>query len=142
MKEKKEQGIVSIVLLGVIILAVVLAGGYMYWHNSSTTSNPTATPNPTPVYAKEEAKVNITKDGFTPQTITIKRGAEVTWTNKDSKDHQVMSDPHPTHSLFGLVTDERLKTNETVTYTFEKSGTYTYHDELNPLKLKGTVIVQ
>ena len=89
------------------------------------------------------AQVVITKDGFSPETITVRRGTQVTWTNEDRNPHQIASDPHPAHkNLPGFDSPEPLLLKESYSYTFEKTGTFTYHDHLNPLKLKGTVIVE
>lgn len=88
------------------------------------------------------AQVSITKNGFSPQTIQVKKGQSITWTNTDKNPHQVASGPHPTHTnLPGFDGQEALTTNDSFTFTFEKTGTFTYHDHLNPLKFQGTVVV-
>ena len=87
--------------------------------------------------------VEINKTRFFPQTIQIKQGTQVTWINNDTKPHQIKSDPHPLDNLYSFLnTDEKLMQGEEVTITFEKTGTFTYHDELNPLSFKGIIIVK
>lgn len=89
-----------------------------------------------------EIIVEITATGFSPQTIKIKSGDQVSFINQDSKPHQIKSDPHPADNLYPFLnTDEILMTNESVTLPFEQSGTFTYHDELNPLEFKGIIII-
>ncbi|MSR68635.1 hypothetical protein EXS66_02515, partial [Candidatus Saccharibacteria bacterium] len=84
-----------------------------------------------------------TADGFEPATVMIKAGASVAWVNIDSNPHQIASDPHPTHSSFpDLYAPEPLGTNDVYSMIFEKAGTYTYHDNLNPYTFKGVVIVE
>lgn len=115
----------------------------------NTQTKPQPIPTPTP---KEETKVpkaasevvvTITNAGFVPQTVRIKKGTQVTWTNTEKNPHWVASDPHPTHTgLPGFDSLSALTANDSYTYTFDKTGTFTYHDYLNPLKFKGTVIVE
>jgi len=95
------------------------------------------------VQAEPSGIVQITETGFVPQTIKIKQGQSVTWVNTDQAMHQVAADPFPSHSkLPSLYSEESLSQNESYTFTFDKQGTYTYHDPLNPVELKATVIVE
>jgi len=90
-----------------------------------------------------QATVEITDSGFNPATISVKKGTVVTWNNKDSAPHWVASDPHPVHNqLPGFDSVRKIAAGESYPFTFEKTGTFTYHDHLNPLKFKGTVIVK
>ena len=127
-------------LIVILVAAVLGLIWFLYLNNPKTKE--TAKTTPPPATAASEAQVSITKDGFVPATIQIKKGSQVTWTNKDSSSHQIASDPHPTHTnLKGLVGDKLAK-DESFAFIFEKTGTFTYHDELNPLKFQGTVKVQ
>ena len=87
--------------------------------------------------------VQISADAFTPQTVKINKGESVTWVNTDGKPHEVAADPFPSNSqLPSLKTQDALAQNDSYTYTFDQKGTFTYHDPLNPLALKATVIVE
>jgi plastocyanin len=85
--------------------------------------------------------ISITGSGFIPKTVKIKTGDTVTWTNTDSAPHQIASDPHPTHTAVPGLLGDPIDKNETFSFTYEKTGTFTYHDELNPLSITGTVEV-
>lgn len=75
------------------------------------------------------AEVSITAREFSPQTVTIKVGGTVTWTNNDSVVHQPASDPHPTHTnLPGFDALGGVQTGKTFQFTFTRAGTFTYHD--------------
>jgi plastocyanin len=88
-------------------------------------------------------EVSITPTGFVPATVSIKVGQAVTWTNTDTAPHIVASDPYPTDTtLSGLNSQQDLSTNDRYSFVFDKAGTYTYHDDLNPYTLEGTVIVK
>ena|SRR5438552_4852581 len=79
--------------------------------------------------------VDITAAGFTPNKVTIDFGDTVTWTNKDTANHQVLAD----QSAFP--TSPVLMANQTYSYTFTKSGSFGYRDALNTRR-RGTVTVR
>jgi hypothetical protein len=55
----------------------------------------------------------------------------------------VASDPYPSNDkLPGLNSQSSLAPNSSFTYIFEQSGTFTYHDAQNPLKVLGTIQVR
>ena len=133
------KGFISLPLL-VIVIIITLVGGGWYYSVSQTS-------NPQPASSKEDenianADVTITKNGFVPVTIKVKRNTQITWTNQDTDNHQVASDPHPTHTgLPDFDSLEPLKQNDSYSFIFENTGSFTYHDHLNPL-VKGTVVVE
>ena len=129
------------VSLAVILVAAVLGLIWLLYFNNQRTKETTKT-TPSPAIAASEAKVSITKDGFVPATISIKKGSQVTWANQDSSSHQIASDPHPTHTSLKALLSDQLAKDDSFSFIFEKAGTFTYHDELNPLKFQGTVKVQ
>ncbi|HVZ22591.1 MAG TPA: cupredoxin domain-containing protein [Vicinamibacterales bacterium] len=65
--------------------------------------------------------VQITKNGFTPGTITVTAGDTVTWHNADTKTHQVVADN-------GTFASPTLAPNASWSFTPTKSGTLTYRD--------------
>jgi plastocyanin len=78
--------------------------------------------------------INIFGSTFSPKSTTITQGDTVTWVNKDNTTHQVLADK-------GQFVSPILKTNQSYSFTFNASGTYTYKDELHP-KLTGTIVVK
>lgn len=139
--------------IGLVVLALIATGGWYYMNKNSLTPTPVV-PTPTPApqtqspAATESATtpaaknmVTISSTGFEPKSIAIKVGDEVTWTNSDTVNHIVNSDPHPTHGKFLMLNVGMIKPGENKSTMFEKSGTYTYHDHLNP-SFTGTVIVE
>ncbi|MES1248689.1 MAG: cupredoxin domain-containing protein [Actinomycetota bacterium] len=65
--------------------------------------------------------VQITKNGFTPGTITVTAGDTVTWHNSDTKTHQVVADN-------GSFASPVLSAGQTYSFTPTKSGSFTYRD--------------
>ncbi len=106
---------------------------------SSNSASPSATEG---AMMKDKSIVDISSNGYSPQSITIKAGESVTWINKDAANHTVNSDPHPTHTLYAVLNKiGLLKPGESKSVQFPTPGVYKYHDHLNP-SLTGTVTVQ
>jgi plastocyanin len=79
--------------------------------------------------------VDITQAGFTPNKVTIDYGDTVTWTNKDTSNHQVLADQT------AFPTSPVLAANQTYSHTFTKSGSFGYRDAFNTNR-RGTVVVR
>ncbi|KKR80711.1 MAG: hypothetical protein UU73_C0004G0033 [Candidatus Daviesbacteria bacterium GW2011_GWA1_41_61] len=138
-RKLKNQGFSAIILL-VLIAAISILLIYFYYFKSSGKIEEWVKKY-TPQTSKSEqtvveTNVKITKEGFVPQIIKVKIGTEVTWINEDKNSHQVISD------LEGLDSDEPLLANDSFSFKFEKTGTFSYYDDLNPQKFKGTVVVE
>ncbi|HEX8763474.1 MAG TPA: cupredoxin domain-containing protein [Candidatus Saccharimonadales bacterium] len=119
--------------LAVAVLLVGAASVFVIMQKSTSDS----------AQAVANATVAITADGFSPQTIRIKKGESITWVNKGAASHHVVADPFPSgDSLPSLNSDGPLAQDEAYTKTFEDSGTFNYHDQLNPASFHGTVIVE
>lgn len=89
-----------------------------------------------------ESLVLIENDKFSPQVLTVKKGATVTWVNKEETGHWIVSDPHPTHSnLPELDSKKGLLQNESYQFTFNQKGEFFYHDEMNTL-VTGKIVVE
>lgn len=87
-------------------------------------------------------KVSITDTGFLPATMTVPVNTTVTFTNNGQGAHWLASDPHPTHTAqAGFDAKRGLATGEAYTFTFTASGTWGYHDHLNP-RVTGTIVVK
>ena len=80
------------------------------------------------------AAVKIDNFVFGPQTITVPVGTTVTWTNVDDI-------PHTAVSTDGVFKSKVMDTDENFSYTFTKTGTYSYYCSVHP-KMTGKVVVQ
>lgn len=80
------------------------------------------------------AEVKIDNFSFTPPTLTVPVGTEVTWTNRDDIPHNVVNDD-------ASIKSKVLDTDEKFSFTFTKPGTYSYFCSIHP-KMKGTVVVK
>ena len=75
--------------------------------------------------------VTYSDTGFAPKTVTVKKGATVTFMNESGKGMWVASALHPTHQL--LPGFDQLKSaarGGSYEYTFKKVGTWKYHNHV------------
>jgi plastocyanin len=77
--------------------------------------------------------VRIEKTGFAPASVTVNAGDTVRWTNRDTVDHQVVSDT-------GSFASPILKAGQSFAFAFQTDGTFRYRDALKPSS-RGTVRV-
>src|SRR4051812_49328482 len=77
--------------------------------------------------------VNIKATGFSPANVTIATTDAVKWTNRDTKDHQVVANN-------GAFASAIIHPGKSYSHTFNTAGTFRYHDALHPA-LTGKVVV-
>src|SRR5438874_13784847 len=65
--------------------------------------------------------IQVTKNGFTPGSVTVNLGDTVTWHNADTKTHQVVADD-------GAFASPALAAGASWSYTAQKSGSFSYRD--------------
>src|SRR5262245_10099171 len=78
--------------------------------------------------------VAIRATGFGPKSVTIATGDAVKWTNRDTKNHQVVANN-------GSFASAAIKPGKTYTHTFNTAGTFGYRDALHP-SLTGKIVVK
>lgn len=78
--------------------------------------------------------VEIKASGFVPTAVTVNAGDTVRWTNRDTVNHQVVSDT-------GHFVSPILRPGRSYSRTFDEGGTFRYHDGLEPAE-KGRIIVR
>lgn len=86
--------------------------------------------------------VRYTNAGFQPTKLTVPIGTMVEFVNQSDKEMWVASNMHPSHEI--LSTFDQFKgvgKGQTYMYTFDKKGSWPYHDHINP-SLEGTIIVE
>ena len=83
---------------------------------------------------------------FAPQTLTVKAGTKVTWTNNDSTPHTVTSTDGPSTSASpnGLFDSGQLASGASFSFTFAKAGTYYYECTIHAsmASMHATVVVK
>lgn len=132
-------------IIGLTIAAVLVAGGgalLLAQRNSSTNMDMPADTNSNTSSDSSKATatdaVTIQDFAFGPASVTVKKGATVTWTNQDSAAHTVTQD---TSTPGGPGMDSKnLSNGETYSATFNTAGTFKYHCALHP-NMTGSVTV-
>jgi len=81
------------------------------------------------------AAVGIDNFTFNPQTLTVKAGTTVTWTNKDDIPHGIAV----TDNAFKR--SQALDTDDSFSFTFTTPGTYQYFCYIHP-HMTGTIVVE
>jgi plastocyanin len=107
--------------------------------SSSSSTTPSTTPTPTNT-------VTITASGVSPKDIVVSAGAQVTFTNNDSINHEIDSDPHPEHTdcpeinqVDFLVPGQSRQTGNLVT---KKICGYHDHQHPDTKAFQGTITIQ
>ena len=115
-----------LVLLALFASALLLLGCAGY-----SSPPKTETPPPTTAPPASSASIDISGFAFSPQEITVAKGAKVTWTNKDSVGHTIASDSFNSGTL---------NNGGTFSFTFKEAGTYDYYCSIHP-SMKGKIMV-
>ncbi len=98
--------------------------------------------NKRPSEASAEATVTYDNEGFSPDVLRIKKGTAVSFHNTSGDDLWVASNPHPTHTGYlNFDAKEAMGSGEMYIFTFNRIGTFSYHNHLSPSK-QGTIIVE
>lgn len=98
--------------------------------------------------------VTYTDAGFSPSTVTVKQGTAVTFVNASTREMRVASDEHPSHTGYdgtnkdthcaegytGPKPFDECEVGMSFTFTFDRAGTWGFHNHRNDDD-HGTVIV-
>jgi len=89
------------------------------------------------------ATVTYNGSSFSPAKVSIKKGGTIMWTNTGDTSMWVASAQHPTHTVYaGTNLEEhcgtgandsfdQCKAGDSYSFTFDKVGTWNYHDHLH-----------
>jgi plastocyanin len=86
----------------------------------------------------------VTYDGkaFAPSQLTIKNGDIVRFKNNSTGNFWPASAPHPAHTVYPEFDPKKaIAAGQTWEFKFTKSGTWSYHDHINPTAF-GKITVQ
>lgn len=112
--------------IAVIILTVLISGCTQSPQQNSSNSNNSKN--------NSQSTVVIQNFTFTPNTLTVKAGTNVTWINQDSAIHDIKSNS-------GTFSSPDLNNGDKYTYNFTKPGEYSYYCGEHP-SMTGKIIVQ
>lgn len=135
----------SALVATVCVLAAVACGGGG-GSNPTTPTPPVATPPPSQAGPPATATIRITSSGVDPREVTIAVGGRVTFVNQATRNHDVSSDPHPTHTDCPPINAVNvLSPGQTRdTSAFSQARRCGFHDHNDPGNdaLRGTIVIQ
>ena|SRR5438132_13958228 len=117
--------------------ALLLMGACGSAGSSSTSPSPGGDPSLT---------ITIANNAVSPQNITVPRGSRVTFTNNDTRNHDMESDPHPQHTdcpeinSVGFLTPGQSR--QTGNLNTVRSCGFHDHDNDSVRSLQGTITIQ
>ena len=141
-------------IISIIVIILIAGLAYAFWPASTeapSTNHPLAEiPAPvvkTPERATstkpaESALITYTDRGFSPEIVEVAQDGTVTFKNESTRDLWVASNEHPEHLMYPEFDAKKGYTpGSEYQFTFEKAGSWQYHDHLKA-SLGGTVIVK
>ena len=121
--ESKRAWIAGLAVPVMIVVALLSAGSGAVKANAQLQQAPA-----------KNVEIKIDNFSFAPGTFTVAVGTTVTWINHDDI-------PHTAVSTDGVFKSKVMDTDEKLSYTFTKAGSYPYFCSIHP-KMTGTILVQ
>lgn len=120
----------------------------------SGQAGPTPAPTPTPSVPMT-ATITYSGTSFSPSEVTVKKGGSVTWKNASGAKMWVASAQHPSHTVYagtarqehcpdtaGTAFDQCAGESGDYVFSFQKVGTWNYHDHLNATAFGKVIVVE
>lgn len=128
--------------LGLLIAAAACGGGS--GGSSNTPTSPSTPPTTTPPV--QTTTITITASGVSPQRITVSPGTRVTFVNNDTRQHEMNSDPHPTHGECPPIDDVGFlapgQSKQTGNLNTVRTCGFHDHNQPDTASLRGQIVIQ
>lgn len=108
----------------IAFVAVAFGSSWVIGRGEAEEPTPAATPAAATPSA-DGLQISIAQFKFGPNTLSVRAGTTVTWTNRDEESHTVTSSA-------GAFASAALDRGEMFSYRFTAPGTYTYFCALHP----------
>ena len=115
-----------LITLALIVAPLVIAGCTSPFSNSNPSSQ-------SQISTANQNSIVIKNDAYNPPSLTISKGATVTWTNEESEMHTVTSDT-------GVFDSGNMYQGDSYSLQFNDVGTFPYHCTPHHF-MKGTMTV-
>ena len=158
MKQLIILTIVAILMVGVVVFLFTRDKGEttMLSPTPSPTSSPVSEESLLPLPTVSEVVVNYSDSGYSPATVTVKKGDTVVFDNKGSKMMWTASAMHPIHKVYPGSDIIKCGTSlqvgifdacrgygpgELWEFKFNEQGTWKYHNHMQATHT-GTIVVE
>jgi len=111
------SGLLAVLISSIVFISCSKSNGY------GSGNNP----------APAAATVSIRNMAFSPNSLSVKAGATVTWTNSDTTIHTVTADD-------GSFNSGNIAVGATYSKVFSSAGAFSYHCALHP-EMTGKIVV-
>jgi len=126
----KRLGIVSVIMATLVIIAASVFS--LINPNGIETAADGA-----------ENVISLTESGVSPSELRITKGDVVMWVNESEVARKLtITSSSPQQEIEGFGVEEAILKDETYSFIFDNTGTFTYEDATNPDTIKGTIIVE
>jgi len=109
--------------------------------SSQTPTSPTPTTGGT-----SAATITITSSGVSPRAVTVSAGSRVTFVNNDTRNHDMASNPHPSHTDCTAINDVGFlqpgQSRQTGNLNTQRTCGFHDHDRSSDASLQGTITIQ
>lgn len=147
------------VIIPIIVIVLLVGGTVWQTLGNKSASAPVSQQQSEQVQPKGtgvETVITYTDQGYSPSSVTIKKGDTVVWKNESAKDFWPASAMHPTHTLYPGSNIEKCNTaaqssifdacsphapGTSWSFTFFEQGSWKFHDHLFPSRF-GTITVE
>lgn len=123
------------IIIGVVSAVVIIGGLYYLTQKQYQPSQQPVSQQPTvqqPQIKAEANTITIKNFAFSPDTLTVKQGAKVTWVNQDSAPHKIKSD---------TFNSSNLNQGDQFEFTFNNKGSFDYSCSIHP-SMTGKIVVE
>lgn len=120
-----------------VLLGLVFIGGLGLFYIHARSSSDIVD-----MSAQHNVSIVLTDRGFEPNEIRIKVGTVVTFSTTRPSEFWPAANPHPTHTTFSTFdARQAISASSTWAFTFEKAGSWGYHDHIRSYFV-GTIYVE
>jgi len=124
-----------ILLFAFLVAVILLIVGFIMLRAGENSSNQKSSP--------QAYTVEITNDGFVPQTLDVPTGSTVKWVNKTNDPYRIAANPQPSHSSFpALDSKDPIGPDGEYSFKFTKTGTIVYNNHFKPTENNGEIRVE
>lgn len=129
------------IIIGLLILALIVLNFVLPKISLPNIGQGTSSDVPQSINPESIKTVTLTKDGFSPASLTVKKGDTVSFLNQSGKTATVNSNPYPVNNLYKFLNLGEFANGTTVQALFDEIGSFSYHNQFIP-EQQGTIVVK